>query len=88
MFRRFEGRSLELLVLKLLTWRIIRVYTKNEDYLEYSLGIRTVVTVRNKHAIGNKVKLQRWGQGCHTGVSYIWECEKSSVSDFGNSSKL
>ena len=79
-FHRFEGRSLELLALKLLMWRIIRVYTKSEDYLEYSLGIRMVVTARNEHAIGNKMKLDKWGQGCHTGVSCIWECEKSTVS--------
>jgi hypothetical protein len=48
-----------LLALKLLTWRIFRVYTKSEDYLEYSLGIRTVVAARNEHAIGNKVKLEK-----------------------------
>ena len=88
-FHRFEGRSLELLALKFLTWRIIRVYTKSEDYLEYSLGIRTVATARNEHAIGNKVKSEKWGQGCHTGVSCIWECgKKYSGSDFGKSNKL
>jgi len=79
-FHRFEGRSLEFLALKLLTWRIIRVYTNSDDYMEYSLGIRTVVTARNEHAIGNRVKLDKWGQGCHTGVSCIWECEKKVVS--------
>jgi hypothetical protein len=47
------------------------------------------VTARNEHAIGNKVKLDKLGQGCHTGVSCIWECEKKySVSDFGKSSSL